>query len=189
MPSNPATGYPYTTYYARTHFSLTNQPSLASVLFSGFIDDGAVVYLNGREVQRIRMDESPAAIANDTLALLPPCDGDATCRDEFLLQGEDAAALKQGDNVIAVEVHNYNTRSGDITLGFDVVVQERIVSKPSLQIRTVDAITQVLWDKTGFSLEQADSPSGPWALTPGPVTSSPYTVPTIATPRFYRLRK
>lgn len=189
MPADPATGFPYPTYYARTRFTLTNEPALASVFFSGYIDDGAVVYLNGREVQRIRMEESPAEILNSSLALLPPCDGDATCRDEFLLQGDDASVLRQGENVIAVEVHNYNPRSGDITLGFDVVVQERIVSKPVISIETVEGKTRVIWSKSGFSLEQADSPNGPWSLTPGPITTSPYTVPNSAAARFYRLRK
>lgn len=189
MPADPSTGFPFNTYYARAQFTLTNPPSLASVLFSGYIDDGAVVYLNGQEVQRIRMEDSPTEILNSSLALSPPCDGDSTCRDKFLLQGAAAAVLRQGKNVIAVEVHNYNPRSGDITLGFDVVVQERIVSKPVVSIQTTADKTQVVWTKSGFSLEQADSPNGPWTLTPGPVTTSPYTIPTSSPTRFYRLRK
>ncbi len=189
MPPDSATGFPYLTYYARTHFELASKPTGASMTFFGYIDDGAVVYLNGQEVQRIRMEAAPTPIENATLALTPPCDGDATCADEFILEGNDAELLREGNNVLAVEVHNYNARSGDITMGFEVAIQERFVSRPMLQISTASGQTTLTWNHSGFSLEQAESPIGPWSLSPGPVTSSPFVVPEGTTARFYRLRK
>lgn len=190
LPADPNTAFPYVTYYARAHFSLPSQPTKATVFVSGFVDDGAVVYLNGREIQRIRMEDAPTPILNESLALVFPCDGDATCRDEFLIEDDAAVGLTAGDNVFAVEVHNYNARSYDITMGFDVTVYERVVTtKPTLQIRTDATGTQVAWTGTGFSLESAESPEGPWSLVPGPITTSPYVVPFSAAARFYRLKK
>jgi len=189
MPADSATGFPYSTYYARTHFELATQPTGAAMTFYGYVDDGAVVYLNGQEVQRIRMESAPTPIDNASLALTPPCDGDATCADEFVLEESAAALLRRGDNVLAVEVHNYNARSGDITLGFEVAIQERIVSRPTLQISTANGLAQLTWSQSGFSLEQSESPNGPWIQTPGPITTSPFMVPEANAARFYRLRK
>lgn len=189
MPTDSATGFPYSTYYARTHFELASRPTGATMTFFGYIDDGAVVYLNGKEVQRIRMEPPPSPIENITLALTPPCDGDATCADEFILEENDAELLREGDNVLAVEVHNYNARSGDITMGFEVAIHERIVSRPMLLISTATGQTTLRWNHSGFVLEQAESPNGPWSQSPGPVTSSPFVVPEGTTSRYYRLRK
>ena len=62
MPLNPATGYPFITYYFRTHFSFTNRLSGAALLFTDYIDDGAVFYLNGAELYRLRMPAAPTPI-------------------------------------------------------------------------------------------------------------------------------
>jgi len=53
LPPNPANNnYPYITYYFRTHFDFTNSTSGISLLFSSYVDDGAIFYLNGREIYR-----------------------------------------------------------------------------------------------------------------------------------------
>jgi len=72
-----------------------------------------VFYLNGNEIHRVRMEDPPATIAYDALALGFGCGGDATCSDVFNLWGDAIPGLVQGENVLAVEVHNYNARSLD----------------------------------------------------------------------------
>src|SRR5208282_1028556 len=62
MPLDPATGYPFITYYFRTHFNYTNKLSGAALLFTDYIDDGAVFYLNGAELYRLRMPAAPTPI-------------------------------------------------------------------------------------------------------------------------------
>src|SRR6185369_14050460 len=52
--SNAANTADVVTYYFRTHFSAFASAS-AVLSFRTLLDDGAVVYLNGQEVQRIRM--------------------------------------------------------------------------------------------------------------------------------------
>jgi hypothetical protein len=117
LPINPTTGYPYITYYFRTGFTYTNPPPGTSLLFSNYIDDGAVFYLNGVEVHRFLMPRAPQPIRSDTLATGYPCSGDATCPYVFTLAGPLITNLVQGDNVLAVEVHNWDPRSSDIVFG------------------------------------------------------------------------
>src|SRR5262245_22117723 len=49
---------PYVTYYFRTAFQLTGPPP-AFLTFSNLVDDGAVFYLNGVEIYRLRMPPGP----------------------------------------------------------------------------------------------------------------------------------
>ncbi len=105
------------TYYFRTHFTFTNRTAGVSLLFSNFIDDGAVFYLNGVEIQRVRMPAAPTVITYTTLTTTFPCTGDATCPDVFTISGDLITNLVTGDNVLAAEVHQVSTTSSDIVFG------------------------------------------------------------------------
>lgn len=189
LAADPSTGFPYITYYFRRHFHSSLAGPTASLAFSGFIDDGAVFYLNGREIHRLRMDEAPAVIANDTLAIGYPCDGDANCRDEFVASGDVGSALVPGDNVLAVEVHNYNPRSADMTFGVDVIEARSVSIPPLLAIADQEGTVTLSWTRGGFVLQWAESPVGPWTDVPGPVLTSPHRVPAVDAGRYYRLWK
>jgi len=106
------------TYYFRTHFQFTNGASGASLVFSNLIDDGAVIYLNGTEVQRVRMLASPTPIVYGTFASASPLPiGDAERYDVFALTGDILTNLLNGDNVLAVEVHQRTAGDTDIVWG------------------------------------------------------------------------
>src|SRR6185436_8154115 len=101
------------TYYFRTRFNFTGSTAGASLLFSNYVDDGAVFYLNGAEIYRLRVPAAPAAIAYSTAANASPCAGTAqagdaasTCPDVFVISGNLLTNLVQGENVLGVEVHN-----------------------------------------------------------------------------------
>ena len=177
------------TYYFRTHFQIREKTAGGSLRFSGLIDDGAVFYLNGHEVYRLRMDDAPAAIGNGTLATGFPCEGDATCPDEFTIGGALADSLVAGDNVLAVEVHNYNLRSADITFGVSVTDAQRLTVPAVLAISGADGDTTLSWTRGGFILHPASAAQGPWTDVPGPVVSSPYTAAANVDARYFRLRK
>lgn len=189
IPIDASTAFPYTTYYFRTHFNLPEASPGASLFFSGYIDDGAVVYLNGKEVWRLRMEDAPAPIANASLAAGFPCSGDADCQDEFSTGSPVSDALVSGDNVLAVEVHNYNLRSADITFGLSLVIGNAISVPARLEIREEASSTTLAWERGGFVLQQAASAEGPWTDVPGPVITSPHTVTASGTPQFFRLLK
>lgn len=189
LPANPANGgYPYLTYYFRKHFTFRGKVPGVTLRFSGYLDDGAVFYLNGREIQRLRMEDAPAPIANDTLAIGFACDGDATCPDEFAVEGPLADALVEGENVLAVEVHNYNPRSADTTFGMTVtaaIPPPTVLPTPSLTVTA--GVVRVAWDGTGLVLQQAAAPDGPWVDLKG--ATSPWTSTPEGVARYFRLRR
>lgn len=189
MPSDPATGFPYPTYSFRARFNLAADPAGIALVFTNYLDDGAVFYLNGAEIHRLRMEEAPATITYDALAVGFGCDGDATCPDVFRLEGEAIAALVQGGNVLAVEVHNYNARSPDITFGLSLTAQVPVVTRPNLAIATSAGGMTLVWTGGGFVLQEASQPTGTWTDVPGPIVQSPYPTTATAASRFFRLRK
>jgi hypothetical protein len=190
LDGNPATGFPYVTYYFRTRFTATTTGPGTSLAFNGYLDDGAVFYLNGHELYRLRVPDAPEEIVNSTIANGFPCGGDADCPDTFIVKDGVSEHLVAGDNVLAVEVHNYSPRSPDITFGFAVTLEQLIPSTlPQLGITLVAGQPVLNWTGGSATLQQADSPAGPWNNVPGPVTAGPFTVTDTSAPRFYRLSR
>jgi hypothetical protein len=114
-PSIPAPGLMAPrTYYFRTYFEYVHGDFTIPVLvFSNRVDDGAVFYLNGEEIQRIRMDDGEVTYTN--LANRPPPPGDATEWDVFYLRNPNLRSAPQV-NWLAVEVHQVSG-SGDVVFG------------------------------------------------------------------------
>ncbi len=102
------------TYYFRTTFVFTGSTAGLFLTFSNIVDDGAVFYLNGREVQRLFLPAAPTAISYTNLAI----SHEATAFDVFTLSGALVETnLVQGTNVLAVEVHQTTAGSTDIVFG------------------------------------------------------------------------
>ena len=102
------------TYYFRTHFNFTGNVAGASLTFSNIVDDGAVYYLNGVEVQRLYLPAPPVPIRYGTNAT----SHEATDFDVFTISGPLVETnLVNGDNVLAVEVHQQATSSSDVVFG------------------------------------------------------------------------
>jgi exopolysaccharide biosynthesis protein len=190
MPWDPNTGFPFYTYYFRTHFAFTNTLSGVALQFETYIDDGAVFYLNGTEIYRLRMAAAPTVIYNATLAIGYACSGDATCPYDVSLSGPVITTnLVVGDNVLAVEVHNYNAQSPDITFGLSAACTVPYISKPKLDLACSSSVVTLSWSQGGYTLQQANAITGAWSDVPGPVISSPFTTNNSGAARFFRLRK
>jgi hypothetical protein len=190
MPLDPETDYPFPTYYLRTRFTFAGNIPQASLKFQSYLDDGAVFYLNGTEIKRLYMAAAPIPIAYTSLASGYGCDGNATCPLEFSVGGPLIATnLVAGDNVLAVEVHNYKANSPDITFGLSVDYSQPLVSNPKLDLTYSDGMMTLIWNQGGFTLQQADAPTGPWTDVPGPVVTSPFTVSSSSLSQFFRLRR
>lgn len=183
------------TYYFRTHFSISGNPAGSSLLFSNYVDDGAVFYLNGIEVHRLRMPARPTAIANSTPASSVPCSGtlqagDAAgiCPDLFAIEGSLATNLVAGDNVLAVEVHNYGF-SLDLVFGSAVFVTTPVPVPLTLHLTVEDGMAMFYWNGEGRTLQETPElgAGAVWSDVGGPVTSSPF-VTVIGSSRYYRLR-
>jgi hypothetical protein len=183
MPADPTTGYPYPTYYFRTHVTVVDVATNSTLQCIGFIDDGAVFYVNGVEAYRLRM--LPGPVSNQTFTTSYPCNGDATCTDEFTCT---ASLLKPGDNVVAVEVHNYNARSADITFGISISLIQPLPRNAKLEAAWSGQALTLTWTALGFALESATVPTGPWTAVGG-ASTSPFVTTTSGASRYYRLRR
>ncbi len=100
------------TYYFRTTFNLDHDPAVSdiSLEINCLIDDGAVIYINGSEALRIRM---PEGTIDYTTAAYYPDTPDA----ENEVYSLPCDALVQGQNLIAVEVHQAGSGSSDMVMG------------------------------------------------------------------------
>lgn len=103
----------YTTAYFRLVFSVEDAATYTDALGTLMRDDGAVVYLNGTEVERSNMPDGD--VSYETLASSSTTD--ETGYGAFSL---DPALLVEGQNVLAVEVHQSAVDSSD--LGFDMTL-------------------------------------------------------------------
>lgn len=104
-----------TTYYFRHHFPYEG-PASALLQLRTVLDDGAVVYLNGREVWRNRINGSPplfTTFANTAV-------GDAVYEGPFDVP---VTNLVSGDNVLAVEVHQSSAGSTDVVFGLSLAAR------------------------------------------------------------------
>lgn len=100
----------YITYYFRKHFSLDN-PNLSTNLELGLLrDDGAVVYLNGNEVVRSNM---PSGTINYLTHASSTVGGSS--ESTFYDYTFPSSYLVNGDNVVAVEIHQRSKTSSDIS--------------------------------------------------------------------------
>ncbi|HXJ74229.1 MAG TPA: lamin tail domain-containing protein, partial [Candidatus Dormibacteraeota bacterium] len=59
------------TYYFRTSFNIAGDPALKLLSVRPLLDDGAVIYLNGVEVQRVNMPAGPIQYATEASASIP----------------------------------------------------------------------------------------------------------------------
>lgn len=86
-------------------------------------DDGAVVYLNGKEIRRIRMPDGE--IGHRTFS-------EGNTQSESGLEGKlipftiDREALREGENVIAVSVHQRHGASSDLVLDLEILGVSRV---------------------------------------------------------------
>jgi len=103
----------YITTYFRKSFTVSNPSQYSSVQLQLLRDDGARVFLNGNNVAKSNLPAG--AILYNTLA---KSNQGAAKENKYYLFTINATSLLTGNNVIAVEVHQYNVTSDD--LGFDL---------------------------------------------------------------------
>jgi hypothetical protein len=100
----------YTTTYFRKTFSITNAANISQMSINYIVDDGAVVFLNGREVHRVNMPSG--SVSNSTLA--------SSCTEHKNLVTIDKSALVEGANTLAVEIHQCSGSSSDIAFSLEL---------------------------------------------------------------------
>lgn len=111
----PAANNKYITYYFRRPFVLTDPGSITNLLLRIVRDDGAVVYLNGTEVYRSNLPTG--AITYKTLATVN-VNGNAEAT--YNTGNVPVNLLAAGTNWVAVEIHQVNATSADISFDFEL---------------------------------------------------------------------
>src|SRR5689334_3098429 len=113
------------TYYFRHTFNISNPSAFSTIAMTLTYDDGAVVYVNGNEVYRISMPVGP--VTYTTLA---------TTAADYVPEvvSLPASAFVAGANTIAVEVHQANGTSSDVS--FNLVLAGTIDSDVPVLVTT-----------------------------------------------------
>ena len=104
------------TYYFRTHFQWTNDTANVAFVVTNYLSDGAVYYLNGNEVRRVRMPSGTVTYATAAAATNSPV-GHA---DVFGIDGSSLLPAGTGDNILEVETHQAPASSADMVFGLSL---------------------------------------------------------------------
>lgn len=120
----------YITTYFRTSFTLADVASVTALTAKLLRDDGALVYLNGKELFRDNMPEGDVNFGTTA-----PSAVGGTDESTFFEHPCDISPLKDGLNVLAVEIHQSSASSTD--LSFDL--QLEAMAFPSNHPPTADA--------------------------------------------------
>lgn len=102
---------PITTYYRHT-FHVNGAPEFTGLTVGIKRDDGAVVYLNGTEVMRTNMPAGP--ITASTRA------SSSSESDTYHKASFGPELLREGANVVAVEIHQSSPASSDISFDLEM---------------------------------------------------------------------
>lgn len=134
----------YPTYYFRYEFDIIDASTYGDLIFNLLRDDGAVVYLNGIEIIR---DNMPAGtITYNTFAESTIGGSD----EDTFFNFTAANVLQNGENVIAVELHQRSGSSSD--LGFDMATNF-VPAAPSPAAYPMEAGLVWSYLDTGVSLD------------------------------------
>jgi hypothetical protein len=121
----------YITTYFRHRFVLANPQDVTDLHVQLLRDDGAVVYLNGREIFRSNMPQGPINYQTPASIAVGVPEESA-----WFTNTVDPLILVNGTNVIAVEIHQSGASSSDISfnLGLHGTLSSTNNSSPAVSI-------------------------------------------------------
>lgn len=118
----PNSGSKYITTYFRHAFVVPEGQVLTNLLFNLLRDDGAVVWLNGRELFRSNMPTGP--ITSSTLALVSVGGND---EQTFFPTTIAVTNLPPGTNIVGVEIHQILATSSDLSFALELTASGYLV--------------------------------------------------------------
>ncbi|MDB4788770.1 lamin tail domain-containing protein [Akkermansiaceae bacterium] len=146
-------GYP--AVYFRKSFEVIDAADVTSLTFSTIMDDGLIVYLNGKEMFRENM--KAGTVTYNDFAIRSSNENESFETEVSIAPGD----LLEGTNTLSIELHNSSANSSD--LGIDVALSlSRPAGKPIINLPESALITARLkledeWSATvsgTFLLEQ-----------------------------------
>ena len=105
----------YVAVYLRHTFEIDDLAAISSMAFNMDYDDGFVAYINGVEVARRNAEGTPPAF--NTTA---PTNHESTGQFEAIPL-LDVDSLEEGENILAIQMHNTTWSSSDLHLRIEVI--------------------------------------------------------------------
>lgn len=134
----------YITTYLRKKINIPSLSGFQNIKFNTFRDDGIVVYVNNIEVYRSNMPTS--TITYTTGASTAVSDDGETLQTQTVTLA--ASSFIVGDNTIAVELHQQNGSSSDVTFNMEILgvppVPEVLTRGPYF-LRATQSSMEVKW--------------------------------------------
>jgi predicted phosphodiesterase len=115
--NGPSSSAAYITYYLRKDFVAENIAAITALTAKVAVDDGFVMYLNGREVARLNMPATGDGHDVDAPGVWEPTEARANAIIDLNAYKQ---YLTEGKNSIAVSVHNRDAGSSDIYWGMSL---------------------------------------------------------------------
>ncbi len=152
----------YITTYFRRHFDVADAAQITRAIVRVLRDDGAVVYINGVEAFRDNMAAGAVGYLSTASATVGSSD-----EDLFHAHAIDPGLLQTGDNVIAVEMHQRNGTSSDISFDLELLATDgaAIVTRgPYLQQTSANAV-MIRWRTDTATDSRVNFGGAPGSLT------------------------
>ncbi|HEX5177256.1 MAG TPA: hypothetical protein VFV83_09520, partial [Chthoniobacteraceae bacterium] len=140
-----------TTYFRRT-FNVADARRYRSLIVRLLRDDGAVVWLNGVEVARSNLPQT-GAIEPQTGAV---SDLSGAAENAFVTYPTDARALRNGTNVLAIEVHQFGTSSDDLSFDLELTADRDfaaslVANGATWKFRDNGVAPEPTWIRSGYN--------------------------------------
>ncbi len=134
------------TFYFRKKFNFNFAVDPGVVLqLRHVVDDGAVFYLNGKEIHRFGITADPVDYLSDAAGHENAYEGPYVIPASFLVPGE---------NILACEVHQSGGSSSDMVFGAELKALIPLVPK-QLDVVKIDDVTQWRYDRSATDLGTA----------------------------------
>ncbi len=195
---NPTPGYNgpdtdrYITTYFRHTFVVPPDTFLTNLTFRLVRDDGAVVWLNGREMYRSNMP-------NTTITYTTPASAavSSTAESTFFVTSITTTNAHSETNVVAVEIHQSAADSSDVSfnLQLDGIGYALNTGRPSLLAENLGGQLRIAWptSATGYQLYWCPELGDVWQPVSGsPTVTNGFNVmiiPTTNAAAFYQLQR
>lgn len=185
-------GARYITTYFRRAFQNPSAWTITNISFRLVRDDGAVVWLNGREQYRSNMPGTPITYTTPASSAVDAANESAVFESSFNITNLPL------NNLVAVEIHQSSATSSDISFDLEVVGTGYVtpVVRPTLKIvRLPEGAVRITWpaSQMGWTVYSSSSPTTGWAPSGDAVGISNNVHNVIVTPTgagtFYELRR
>lgn len=166
------------TYYFRTHFNWNFLNDNIVFVITNYLSDGAVVYLNGAEVRRVRLPAGSIGFNTSATGAASPV-GQV---DVFGISGQ---ALILGDNILEVETHQASGTTADMVFGLSLTAAAQYAV---LNVNSNLPVNQSIVAGQSVTLITDVIGSGPlshqWSKNGSPIsgaTNANLTIPVVLT--------